>query len=198
MNTRFGKIENGKLILAPSVIIDGEKQIITTDASVYLQYGYKQIVREPYPQGTEIVYKENYVENDTTITISWAEDLEATRQSVLGKIAEYDTSDAVNSFTLGNVETWLNRDDRVCLMHSLEVSQLKGETTYGLCVEGVGVVTLPILTIKGMLDDIEFYAIQCYKRTFEHKGAVNVLTTCTELVNYDYTEGYPKKLHFDI
>ena len=198
MNTIFGKIENGKLVLAPSVIIDGDKQIISNDASVYLRYGYKQIVREPYPQGTEIAYKEHYVESDTTITISWVEDLEATRQNVLYKIAEYDTSDAVNGFTLGNVKTWLNRDDRVCLMHSLEVSQLKGETTYGLCVEGVGVVTLPILTIKGMLDDIEYYAIQCYKRTFEHKGAVNALTTCTELVNYDYTEGYPKKLHFDI
>ena len=154
-------------------------------------------MREPYPQG-EIAYREHYVENDTTITISWVVNLEATRQSVLDKIAEYDTSDAVNGFTLGNVETWLNRDDRVCLMHSLEVSQLKGETTYGLCVEGVGVVTLPILTIKSMLDDIEFYAIQCYKRTFEHKEAVNALTTCTELVNYDYTTGYPKKLHFDI
>ena len=197
MNTRFGKIENGKLVFAPSVITDGDKQIISNDASVYLRYGYKQILREPYPQ-SEIAYAKHYVENDTTITISWVEDLEATRQSVLGKIAEYDTSDAVNSFTLGNVETWLNRDDRVCLMHSLEVSQLKGETTYGLCVEGVGVVTLPILTIKSMLDDIEFYAIQCYKRTFEHKEAVNALTTCEELANYNYTEGYPEKLHFDI
>ena len=197
MNTRFGKIENGKLVLAPSVIIDGDKQIISNDASVYLRYGYKEVLREPYPQG-EIAYAKHYVENDTTITISWTEDLETTRRYVLYKIAEYDTSDAVNGFTLGNAETWLSRDDRVCLMHSLEVSQLKGETTYGLCVEGVGVVTLPILTIKSMLDDIEFYAIQCYKRTFEHKEAVNALTTCTELVNYDFTKGYPEKLHFEI
>lgn len=197
MNIRFGKIENGKLVLAPSVITGGDKQIITTDASVYLQYGYKEIIREPYPQG-EIAYAKHYVESDMTITISWTEDLEATRRYVLYKIAEYDTSDAVNGFTLGEVETWLNRDDRVCLMHSLEVSQLKGETTYGLCVEGMGVVTLPILTIKSMLDDIEFYAIQCYKRTFEHKEAVNALTTCEELANYDYTEGYPEKLHFEI
>lgn len=197
MNTRFGKIGNNRLVYAPSVIIDGDKQIITTDASVYLQYGYKQIVREPYSQG-EIVYKEHYVENDTTITISWTENLEATRQSVLGKIESFDTSDAVNSFTLGEVETWLNRDDRVCLMRSLEVSQLKGETTYGLCVKGVGVVTLPILTIKSMLDDIEFYAIQCYKRTFEHKEAVNALTTCEEIVNYDFTTGYPEKLVFNL
>lgn len=197
MNTRFGKIENDRLVYAPNVIIDGERQIITTDASIYLRYGYKEIVREPCPQG-EIAYTSRYVENDTTITISWAEDLEATRQYILDKIAEYDASDAVNSFTLGNVKTWLNRDDRVCLTRSLEVSASKGETTYGLCVEGVGVVTLPISTIKSMLDDIEVYAIECYKVTFEHKEAVNALTTCEELVNYDYTEGYPRKLHFEI
>jgi hypothetical protein len=197
MNTRFGKLENNRLVYAPSVIVDGDRQIISNDARVFLKYGYKEIIREPYPQG-EIVYKEHYIESDTTITISWAEDLEGTRQNVLGEIAEFDTSDAVNSFTLGEVETWLNRDDRVCLMHSLEVSQLKGETTYGLCVEGVGVVTLPILTIKGMLDDIEFYAIQCYKVTFLHKEAVMALTDPQEIVDYDYREGYPEKLHFDI
>ena len=197
MNRKFGKIENNTLVYAPSVIIDGDKQIITNDKSVYLQYGYKEIMREPYPQG-EIVYKEHYVESETTITISWIEDLEATRQRVLGKIAEYDTSDAVNSFTLGEVETWLNRDDRVCLMHSLEVSASKGETTYGLCIDGVGVVTQPINIIRSMLYDIEVYAIECYKRTFEHKEAVNALTTCEELANYDYTEGYPDKLRFEI
>lgn len=197
MNTKFGKIENDKLVFAPSVIIDGEKQIITTDASIYLRYGYKEITRVPYPQG-EIVYKENYVESDTTIAISWADDLEGTRQRVLGKIDVYDASDAVNSFTLGETETWLNRDDRVCLARSLEVSQAKGETTYGLCVDSVGVVTLPIPTIKGMLDEIEVYAITCYKRTFEHKEAVKELQTCEALVNYDYTEGYPDKLTFDI
>lgn len=197
MNTRFGKLIDNRIEFAPSIIVDGDKSISTNDPVVMLRYGYKQIVREPYPQG-EIAYTKHYVESDTTITISWTENLKATRQYILGKIAEYDTSSEVNEFTLGEVETWLNRDDRVCLMHSLEVSQIKGETTFGLCVEGVGVVTLPILAIKGMLDDIEFYAIQCYKRTFEHKEAVNALTTCTELVNYDYTEGYPEKLHFDI
>ena len=199
MNRKFGKLENGKLVFAPSVIIDGDKQIISNDAEIYLQYGYKEIVYEPSPSPLSgIVYTSQYIESDTTITISWTKNLEGTRQYILDKIESFDTSDAVNSFTLGNVETWLNRDDRVCLMHSLEVSQLKGETTYGLCVEGVGVVTLPILTIKSMLDDIEFYAIQCYKRTFEHMEAVKALQTCEALVNYDYTEGYPEKLHFDI
>ena len=34
--------------------------------------------------------------------------------------------------------------------------------------------------------------------TFEHKEAINALTTCDELVNYDYTTGYPEKLVFNL
>lgn len=198
MNRKFGKIENNRLVYAPSVITDGDKQIITTDASVYLQYGYKEIMREPYPQGTEIVYKEHYVENDTTITISWTEDLEATRQYVLGKIAVFDTSDAVNSFVFGDTIMWLDRDTRVSLSRSLDICEKKGDENYNLCVEGVGVVTLPIITIKEMLNEIEVYAIKCYEVTFNHKRAVYALKSCDEVVKYDYKANYPERPVFNL
>lgn len=197
MNTRFGKLENGKLVFAPSVITDGDKQIISTDASVYLQYGYKAVAREPYPQG-EIVYREHYVENDTTITISWTEDLEATRQSVLGKIAEFDTSDEVNSFGFGDTIMWIDRDTRVSLSRSLDICEKKGDENYNLCVEGVGVVTLPIITIKEMLNEIEIYAIKCYEVTFNHKRAVEALKTCEEVAKYDYKANYPERPVFNL
>ena len=156
MNRKFGKIENGKLVFAPSVIIDGDKQIISNDASVYLQYGYKQIMREPYPQGTEIVYKEHYVESDTTITISWAEDLEATRQSVLGEIAEYDTSDAVNEFVINGIGMWLDGDtERPKLRGAVQTYLDKGLGDYPLCVEGVGVIPVAPTKLLSMLADIE-------------------------------------------
>ena len=199
MNTIFGKLENGKIVYAPKVITDGDKQIITTDASIYLQYGYKQIVREPYPQGTEIVYKENYVENDTTIIISWTEDLEATRQNVLGKIAEYDTSDAVNEFVINGIGMWLDGDtQRPKLRGAVQTYLDKGLGDYPLCVEGVGIIPVAPTKLLSMLADIEVYAIECFTKTFEHKEAVNALTTCEGLANYNYTEGYPDKLHFDI
>lgn len=198
MNKKFGKIENGKLVFAPSVIIIEDKQIISNDASVYLLYGYKQIVREPYPQGTEIVYKEHYVENDTTITISWTEDLEATRQYVLGKIAEFDTSDEVNSFEFGDTIMWIDRDTRVSLSRSLDICEKKGDENYNLCVEGVGVVTLPIITIKEMLNEIEVYAIKCYEVTFNHKRAVEALKTCEEVAKYDYKANYPERPVFNL
>ena len=197
MNTIFGKLENGKLVFAPSVIIDGDKQIISNDASVYLRYGYKAVEREPYPQG-EIVYKKNYVENDTTITISWVEDLEATRQSVLGERDEYDKSWVVNSFGFGDTIMWIDRDTRVSLSRSLDICEKKGDESYNLCVEGVGVVTLPIITIKEMLNEIEVYAIKCYEVTFNHKRAVEALKTCEEVVKYDYKANYPERPVFNL
>lgn len=198
MNTRFGKIENGKLILAPSVIIDGDKQIVSNDASVYLRYGYKQIVREPYPQG-EIAYREHYVENDTTITISWTEDLEATRESVLGKIESFDTSSAVNEFVINGIGMWLDGDtERPKLRGAVQTYLDKELGDYPLCVEGVGVIPVAPTKLLSMLADIEVYAIECFTKTFEHRESVNALTTCEELVNYDYTEGYPEKLVFNL
>lgn len=195
---KFGKIENNRIVYAPSVIIDGDKQIITTDASIYLQYGYKEIVREPYPQG-EVAYKEHYVESDTTITISWAEDLEGTRQNILGKIESFDTSSAVNEFVINGIGMWLDGDtERPKLRGAVQTYLDKGLGDYPLCIEGAGVIPVAPTKLLSMLADIEVYAIKCFTKTFEHKEAVNALTTCTELVNYDYTQGYPAKLHFDI
>lgn len=198
MNRKFGKIENGKIVYAPSVLIDGEKQIISNDASVYLQYGYKEIVREPYPQG-EIAHKEHYIESDTTITISWIEDLETTRQYVLEKIADYDTSSAVNEFIINGIGMWLDGDtQRPKLRGAVQAYLDKGLGDYPLCIDGVGVIMVAPTKLLSMLADIEVYAIKCFTKTFKHKEAVNALTTCEELANYNYTEGYPEKLHFDI
>lgn len=199
MNTRFGKIENGKLVFAPSVITDGEKQIISNDASVYLRYGYKEILREPYPQGTEIVYKERYIESDTTITISWAEDLEGTRRYVLGEIESFDTSSAVNEFIINGIGMWLDGDtQRPKLRGAVQTYLDKELGNYPLCIEGVGVIMVAPAKLLSMLADIEVYAIECFTKTFEHKEAVHELTTCEELVNYNYTEGYPEKLVFNL
>lgn len=200
MNTRFGKIENGKLVYAPSVIIDGDKQIITTDASVYLQYGYKEIVYEQNPSSLSgIVYTSQYVESEETITISWIATLEGTRQYILDKIAEFDTSDAVNGFVINGIGMWLDGDtERPKLRGAVQTYLDKGLGDYPLCVEGVGIIPVAPTKLLSMLADIEVYAIECFTKTFEHKEAVNALTTCEELANYDFTKGYPEKLHFEI
>lgn len=198
MNRKFGKLENDIIVYAPNVITDGNKQIITTDASIYLQYGYKEIVREPYPLG-EVAYKEHYIESEEIITVSWVEDLESTRQNILNKIADYDTSDAVNEFVINGIGMWLDGDtQRPKLRGAVQTYLDKELGDYPLCVEGVGVIPVAPTKLLSMLADIEVYAIKCFTKTFEHKEAVNTLTTCEEIVNYDFTTGYPEKLVFNL
>lgn len=200
MNTRFGKLENGKIVYAPKVIIDGKNRISTNDAKVYLRYGYKEIVYEPNPSSLSgIVYESQYVESDTTITISWVATLEGTRQYILDKIESFDTSNAVNEFVINGIGMWLDGDtERPKLRGAVQTYLDKGLGDYPLCVEGVGVIPVAPTKLLSMLADIEVYAIKCFTKTFEHKEAVNALTTCEELANYDFTKGYPEKLHFEI
>lgn len=72
MNRNFGKLEDNKLIYAPDCIVDGDKHIYTNDPAVMLNYGYKRIIKTPYP-ADEKIYRKDYVEDAETITIVWKE-----------------------------------------------------------------------------------------------------------------------------
>lgn len=55
MNKKFGKLEDGNLIYAPSVLIVEDKQIISPSESDYLASGYLPIVL-----GVDLEYKEGF------------------------------------------------------------------------------------------------------------------------------------------
>lgn len=197
MNINYGKLNSGALEFAPSLIADEDKVISTNDPEVMLNYGYKRIIRESYPTDG-ISYKKAYTEDEKTITIGWAEDLAGTKAMKIAEIDEHDKSWAVNSFGFGDTIMWIDRDTRVSLSRSLDICEKKGDENYNLCVEGVGVVTLPIITIKEMLNEIEVYAIKCYEVTFNHKRAVYALKSCDEVVKYDYKANYPERPVFNL
>ena len=65
MNTSFGKLENGILIYAPSVLRVDDKQIVSPDETDYLNSGYLPILIEDnleYKEGFEIVESYKIVE----------------------------------------------------------------------------------------------------------------------------------------
>ena len=67
MNKKFGKLEDGNLIYAPSVLIVGNKQIISPSEEDYLENGYLPIVLGvdlEYKEGFEIVTSYRIVEAD--------------------------------------------------------------------------------------------------------------------------------------
>lgn len=123
--------------------------------------------------------------------------LEIAKSEKIAQITAYDTSDAVNSFTLGNATMWISRDDRISLMNSTTILQNADVETTTLWYGGEK-YTLPCDTLIQMLGALEIYALQCYDVTEEHKAAVNALTTIEEVDAYDYTIGYPQRLSFEV
>lgn len=123
--------------------------------------------------------------------------LEIAKSEKIAQITAYDTSDAVNSFTLDGDTMWISRDDRVSTMNSTTILKNAGLETVTQWYGGKK-YTLPCDTLIQMLSALEVYALQCYNVTEEHKAAVNALTTIEEVDAYDYTIGYPQRLAFEV
>lgn len=82
MNKKFGKLEDGNLIYAPSVLIVEDKQIISPSEEDYLENGYLPIVL-----GVDLEYKEGF-EIVTSYRIVEAEE-ESDIQRHIERVQEY-------------------------------------------------------------------------------------------------------------
>lgn len=112
---------------------------------------------------------------------------------LLAKINFYDNSEDVNSFIVNGIDFWLDKNTRVGLAHLAN------------CTEGVmqlvlgdTVLEIESSVMKEMLVQLERYAAQCYLQTQKHLLAIKELKTVEDLINYDYTKGYPDKLTFTV
>ena len=114
------------------------------------------------------------------------------------RIEMYDSSKHVNSFTIGGMETWLDKATRVGLKLRFEAEIRMGKQQTTLWQDGIS-FPLPLVgetTAIDMLDGIELYASACYDVTQMHLSAVAAMENVEELLAYDYTSGYPQKLAF--
>lgn len=115
----------------------------------------------------------------------------------VSEITAYDGSDAVNQFTLGGKQMWLNKDTRVGLVNSITIEQTAGKETTVLWYDAMKYL-IPIPLALQMLAALELYALDSYNATQEHIAAVKALATKEEVETYDYTSGYPDKLVFNL
>ena len=114
------------------------------------------------------------------------------------RITAFDSSTHVNSFTIGGIETWIDKATRVGLKLRFEAEKRLGRTETTLWQDGMQ-FPLPLVgevTALDMLDGIELYASDCYDVTQMHLAAADKLTSVGEMKGYDYTSGYPDKLSF--
>ena len=110
-------------------------------------------------------------------------------------IEMYDSSSDVNEFYIQGMSVWLDKSTRSGLMlrFNSELAMKKENTT--LWYNGVS-FTLPLNTAIQMLYALEVYASECYDNTQAHLSNVDKMETLDAVLEYNYTVGYPDKLHF--
>lgn len=117
---------------------------------------------------------------------------------MLHNIETYDTSPSVNGFYLGDKLMWIDIDLRVKLCTRTLPEEKKAGKTSTVLWLGNEPYDLPIDTIEDIMHKIEIYAKKCLDVTNRHKALVSTLSGVDDVVNYDYTAGYPEILSFNI
>lgn len=175
MNTLY--IKDGVIKARQNIILNcNNKQIFNPSEEYLLENGW-EIYEDPQPTEEEIFQRE--------------------KQHKLEEIQLYDVSNEVNGLYINGVKLWIDRDEREALERRFNIELNKGNTNTTLWKNGIKFV-LDINIALQLLDELEYYAIQCYDNTQEHLVNVNNITTIEELENYDYRSGYPDMLRFDI
>ena len=139
----------------------------------------------------------NHYPTDDDKTALYTNYLNMCKRVKLSEVGRYDNSDQVNGFYIGDTHAWLDKATRVGLANSIAIEKAAGKAETTLYLDGVA-LTIGIEQAQQMLIALELYALDCYRKTEEHKATINALTTIEEAENYDYTQGYPEQLKFEI
>lgn len=123
--------------------------------------------------------------------------LSALKQKQLDELKVYDSSDKVNRIIFRGEQIWLDKATRNGLLMRLSAEQQAGIKTTTLWYGNSKSYTLDVEDAVTMLYAIERYASQCYDNTQRHHKAITGLATIEEVVDYDYTTGYPEILVFE-
>lgn len=141
--------------------------------------------------------EELLLQNGWKLDSSKEEVLEEYKKEKIKDIQRYDTSRAINGFTVNGVKMWLDKATRVGLMLRLQSEQQAGYNSTTLWYDNVEYV-LPIEMAIQMLQNIELYASKCYDTTQGHIAFVKELDNIDDVKLYDYTSYYPEQLNFKL
>lgn len=123
--------------------------------------------------------------------------VESARKVLLDNITKYDVSDNVNGFYVGEKKMWFDKAMRVSLMNTLQIEKNAGYEVTTMWWEAEP-YTIPIALFEQMLSALELYAKESYNVTQSHLAQAIAMTTYSALAAYDFTDGYPDMLHFNV
>lgn len=150
----------------------------------------------------EMLLEEGWVEYIEP-TLSDEELLDEVKKGKITLINKYDNSEEINQCVIKQGENefyyWANKSERSTLKTAIQDCLTMGIETYRLDLRELGVsFTIPCQNMLQMLSALEVYAIQCYNKTTDHIFNVKQLENMEDVENYDFTQGYPEKLIFNI
>lgn len=180
---RYSKIIDGKTIIKRAdeiVVIGNGKQTFNPTEDMILADGWTEYVAPVYEPKLEDV-----------------------KQGKIDEILAYDSSEAVNEFSIGGQPMWLPFETRTRLDRRFAVERMKAESQGKTESEVVTTLwhegqsfEMPLATAMALLLALEDYATICYDTTQSHIAAVMGLESKEAVNAYDYTTGYPEKLSF--
>lgn len=106
------------------------------------------------------------------------------------KVKLYGDSLEVSSFICDGEKVWLNKQQRSSIMNLLN---LMNEDSFELILhDKVHIVSTEKL--KQLLNNLEIFSYKCLVNTTKHVENIKKLKKYQEIVNYNYTTGFPEKL----
>lgn len=168
-------------------VIDGET--VYSDGK-FLQTESNNIVNPTEEQMLEAGWQV-YVEPE----LSDADKLIAAKLEKIAQIENYDSSSNIEEFTINGVPMWLGHELRQQIRTSADAYEALGAETMTKVFNGMEFV-FPIAVWKQMLNALEVYAAEALNTTERHKNAINAMDNIQDVIDYDYTAGYPNKLTF--
>ena len=172
---RYYKEINGEIVFFTG-------RVLTTEQGTILNPTEEQMLAEGWQ-----VYVEPEPNN--------AEKLAAAKAEKIAQIETYDSSDAVEQFTINDVPMWLGHELRQQIRTSADAYEAAGLEDMTKIFNGTE-YTFPIATWRQMLNALEIYAAEALNTTERHKATVRAMTRRKDVEDYDYTTGYPAKLSF--
>ena len=95
----------------------------------------------------------------------------------------------VNVFSFRGKDYWWDKNTRIGLNRLVN----SGKNSYEI-VFGTDIVELSKDELQKLLNQLEIYANKCFVNTHKHLNAIETLNTPLELIEYNYTLGYPDKV----
>ena len=170
-----------------SKTIDG-KTIIKRANEIIIRTATEQIINP----SEQMILADGWVEYVPPVIVPTLEEIKARK---VDEILAYDSSEAVNEFSMGGLPIWLDKATRAGLLLRFEAEAKAGRTSTTLWYNGLP-FTLPLTYAQEILIALELYASACYDNTQSHIAEVQKMESKEAVEAYDYTTGYPAKLNF--